>query len=219
MASRENVITATVASLRRSPPPGLDTCYSDGGQIRVVETDLHRTYSIAVPANPSHLDRSGNQWVPEPGSIREAVIREYDRQRLRLELCEARARSATVGTADQGRPVVLSVQPNPDGSVRVTLARPWSREQLAALRKLEKQRAAQVQLEELAAGPQPPETVIIVQLDETGCVDLDSLPQHPAADRAAVLEALADRDPPADTEQAAIRRVLGDSPPAPGEAP
>ena len=157
MATREDTIRATVRSLREHPPDGLDTCFSDGGQVRVVESDAHKTYSIAVPANPSHLDRSGNPAVPEPGSIREAVIREYDRQRMRLELCEARARSATVGTsAARDRPVAVAVQGQPDGSIRVTLARPWSREQLAALRKLEKQRAAQVQLEELARGPQPP---------------------------------------------------------------
>ena len=212
MATREDTIRATVRSLREHPPPGLDTCFSDGGSIRVVEDDerAHRTYPISLPPDNRRLDAAGNVWQPAPGSVAAAVVAEYGRQRIRLELCEARARSAAVtGTAaDQGRPVAVSVQPNPDGSVRVTLARPWSREQLDALRRLEKQRAAQIELEQLARGPQPPETVIVVPLDDGGCVCLDSLPPDPA-DRAAVLAALTEQDPPAD----------GDPPSPPGDAP
>ena len=221
MATREDTIRATVRALRARPPAGLDTCYVDGSEIKVVEDDehAHRTYSVAVKPNPSHLDRSGAVWVPEPGSVAAAVIAEYARQSLRLEAAEARVRAATVGTsADQGRPVVLAVQGQPDGSIRVTLGQPWTAKQLDARRKLEKRRAAERELEELAAGPQPAETTVIVQLDETGCVCLDSLPEA-AADRAAVLEALADdTDPPADgNEQDAIGRILGDPPPE--EAP
>ena len=191
MATREDTIRATVRSLRARPPDGLDTCWSDGTVgVRVVEVDLHKTYTVDLPTNKRRLDADGNIWRPEPGSIAAAVIAEYGRQCERLACCEATARAATLGTPGQGQPVVTVVNTDADGCLHVTIAQPWSREQLAALRRLERQRAAQADLEQLARGPVPPEVKVIVRLDEAGNVDLDQLTAEPAV-RACVLAALA----------------------------
>lgn len=196
--TRGDAIRATVRSLRRTPPEGLDDCSSDGTiGVRVVESTDHLTYTVDLPTNPRKLDADGNPWRPAPGSIAAAVITEYGRQCERLACCEATARAATLGTPGQGQPVATAVVCDADGRLCVTIAEPWTAAQLTALRKLEKQRAAQVALEELARGPDPPEIKVIVRLDETGHVDLDQLTENPGH-RACVLAALAagEEDPP-----------------------
>ena len=200
MPTQSDTIKATVRALRARPPDGLDDCSADGTRgVRVVETDAHRTYTVDLPTNKRRLDAAGNVWQPAPGSVSAAVIAEYGRQCERLACAEARVRAARLGTLDtdgQSEPIAIAVNCDADGCLCVTVAQPWTREQLAALRRLERQRAAQVELEELARGPQPAELRIMVRLDEAGNVDLDQLTEDPAV-RAVVLAALSDdADPP-----------------------
>ncbi len=203
------VVRQTVRALRESQPAGLADCAAEGNSIRVIETVDNRTYTVTLPPKANHSDDAGNPWSPEPGSVTYFVVTEFYRQRLRLETAKARADAATIGTADQGRPVVVSVESDDGGRLHVHIAQPWTRAQLDALRRLEKQRAAQVQLEELARGPQPPEVDVIVFVDETGHVDLDRLTADPEI-RGAVLEALTEQDEQ-DTHT--------ETPPQPGGAP
>ena len=196
MPSKSDLIRATVRALRARPPDGLDDCSADGSVgVRVIESDAHRSYTT-LRTDPRKLDADGNPWRPTPGSLSAAVIAEYGRQVERLACAEARVRAANIGTADQGQPVATAVVCDADGCLCVTIAQAWTRAQLDALRRLEKQRAAQVELEELARGLQPAELRIMVRLDEAGNVDLDQLTADPAI-RAVVLAALSgDADPP-----------------------
>ena len=198
MPTQSDTIKATVRALRARPPDGLGRQSQQTARWAFAWSKPTCTGPIrsTLPTNKRRLDAAGNVWQPPPGSVAAAVVAEYARQRLRLECCEARVRAANIGTADQGQPVATAVVAADDGCLCVTIAQPWTREQLDALRRLERQRAAQAELEQLARGPVPPEVKVIVRLDEAGNVDLDALTTDPAV-RAVVLAALGgDADPP-----------------------
>ena len=152
-----------------------------------METEANRTYTIRLPAGTLNLD--GTPFVPAPGSVAAAVVSEWNRQRLRLEAVEARAGAARTSNDTSAGPVVRQVAADGDG-LRVTVARPWSTEQLAALRDLERERAERAERERLAAGPS--DVTVIVPVGPDGTPDLDGAGIADDAVRAAVVVALDD---------------------------
>ena len=165
MTDRLDIIRATVAALRRDPPPGMADCAASGIGVHVVEQEDSRSYRVELPAG---------QPLPEPTGIRAAVIAEYGRQRLRLAAADATAESARTDPASPATrpaPVVREAR-NDAGRLSLVVSMPWSDANRRALAQLERQRAEQLERERLAVGP--PDVTVIVEVDPDGRPDLVS---------------------------------------------
>ena len=189
MPTHTQIVRATVSALRANPPDGLADVAVEGPHIRVIETEQHKTYRVQVPGLP--------KVSPPPSGITSIVITEWHRQLRRLEEAEAVAAAVRTQAASPSQAAVVISQSaiTPDAHQLVlTVTPPWSKEQLAALRQLEQEKAERERLHALAKGPS--NIRVTVPLID-GQPDLDALQQQDldADTRAAIVLALVPEEP------------------------